>query len=149
MSLPEERSASRVVYFDQPADSLWRILTDYGGYATWRPEVSRVEMLPERNGHSVWREYDKRGRRATYEAEETVPRSRLEVMLIDEGRGISGSLTMEIEPDGGGCFLSIKEKSYIRSPFFRFIASLFQRRASTIDARLRALGARLGQKLIL
>ena len=40
----------------QPREAVWDRIVDFGGLASWRRDVERVERLPDRDGHEVWRE---------------------------------------------------------------------------------------------
>ena len=49
--LPKAHVAARSARYATPPDSLWASLINSRAFPSWRPELQRVETLPDENGH--------------------------------------------------------------------------------------------------
>ena len=137
--LPEQHKASRTAEFHQSPQQLWNIIF---GPPTWRPEVTRYEVLapdPDRK----WIEYGRHGQKMTYEVVEADPPHKLVTRIADPHLPFGGSWTYEIAPTAAGSSLTITEHGEIYNPVFRFVARYLQGYTATIDNYLRALRAKL------
>jgi uncharacterized protein YndB with AHSA1/START domain len=72
-TLPEEHDASRAATYREPPAEVWRAISDFSGYSSWRPEVKSVEILPGQNGLPAWREIDSHGNSIPYQETEMHP----------------------------------------------------------------------------
>jgi uncharacterized protein YndB with AHSA1/START domain len=134
--------ASRAVY-PVPADSLWAVVSDFEHAASWRPDLQRVERLPDRNGHPVWLEVGPTGE-LPYEITASDPPRRMTTTIADDDLPFSGSWEYELVPGPGGTRLTVTERGTIRNAVFRFLARYLFGYHSTLDGYLTALGTRLG-----
>ena len=142
--LPREHRASRSAELTVPAESVWVAITDVGEFPRWRAEVSRVEQLPDTNGHPVWREHADYGP-MTFEAVEQQAPRRLVTRIVDRDLGFGGEWTYDITPTAQGSRVTITENGYVDSPLFRFMSRFVFGQTSTMDGYLRSLGQRFGQ----
>ena len=59
--LPKKHTATRTTRVRLPPDSLYSLLSDVDSYATWRPDVKKLERLPDREGRPAWVEETSNG----------------------------------------------------------------------------------------
>ena len=145
LAIPAEHSVSGGASLTVPPDSVWAVLTDYQGYPTWRKELLRVEMLPPREGHPVWREYAAHDQNVAFEAVDAAVNSRLVIVIADRNLPYEGSWTITLASENGGTRVSIDEEGRVNSPILRFIARVFFNPTSSIENYLKALGERFGK----
>jgi uncharacterized protein YndB with AHSA1/START domain len=137
--LPEEHTASRTVELRQSPQQVWNVID---GPPTWRPEVTRYELLSA-DPHRKWIEYGRHGQKMTYEVVSSDPPQRLVTRIADPHLPFGGSWTYEITPTTSGSSLTITETGEIYSPVSRFVARYVQGYTATIDSYLKALQSKL------
>ncbi len=142
--LPEEHTATSHATINAPPDSVWVALTDVEEFPAWRDDVGRVELLPTRDGHKIWREIGKHDA-VTFEEVEADPPRRLVARIADPSLPYGGSWTYVIAPDGGGSRVTITEDGVVYNPVFRFVSRFVFGYHATQEEYLRALGRRFGQ----
>lgn len=142
--LPKEHVVSRKAVFNRQPSEIWGVIADLGNQASWRTDLQRVDRVPDRNGHPVWEETDRRGQTLTMETVESLSSRRLVRRIADENLGFGGSWTMEIGEYGEVTSLTITENGEIHNPVFRFVSRFITGQSATIDEYLTALGAKLG-----
>jgi len=143
--LPRAHVVSRSVQTGKPPTAVWRIITDYQNVPTWHAQVLRVERLPDRNGHEVWRETYKGGYPIQLETVEAVAPQRLVRSIADEKGPFSGRWEFAIAAAEPGSRVTITEYGVIPNPFFRFLARLFMNPAAYLERYLKALAGKLGE----
>jgi hypothetical protein len=141
--LPKGHRATRTVTFRNPPQTVWDLIT---GPPLWRPEVKGFQPMPPGDGHRVWRETDSHGQVITYEAIESTPPTRLVTRIADPGLPFGGTWTYQIAPAPEGCSLTITEDGEVYNPIFRFVSRIFMSNTATIDAYIRAMQVKLGEK---
>lgn len=141
-SLPVAHVAARSERFDAPRDTVWRIITDVGAYASWRKDITSVDVLPSVNGLPSWREVAGRDR-VEYVAQEMVEPERFVVRIATTGLPYGGVWRYELFTDEGGTRLLITEEGEVYNPIFRFMMKYVFGETSTIEKYLAALGRRL------
>ncbi len=141
-SLPVGHVAARGERFYAPRDTVWRIITDVGGYAAWRKDISSVELLPSVHGLPSWREIAGRDR-VEYVAEEMVAPERFVVRIATGGLPYGGVWRYELFPDEGGTRLLITEEGEVYNPLFRFLMKYVFGETSTIEKYFSHLGRSL------
>ncbi len=145
--IPKTHTASRKVTYNQDPLVLWQAISDFEHHAAWRPDIKRVERLEDRNGHAVWREVRNRGDTLNMEVIEFEPPKRMITKVVDN-RQFGGTWTWEIEPMGdSAAALTITENGEIHNPIFRVVARFFMGYHTTMDAFLKALGAKFGEQV--
>jgi hypothetical protein len=144
MLLPSDHIASRRARFQVPPETLFGIVSDFGGGAAWRP-VKRVEILPARDGKPSFREVGEHGG-LTYVIEELTAPTRIVTRIVDNP-AFGGTWTYELESDGAGSVLVITERGEVYNPFFRFMGRFFFSQTATMEGYLAALGKKLGENV--
>src|SRR5258707_688651 len=89
-SLPVKHTATRSATVKASPQQVWDVIS---GPPTWRCEVVRYEVLPARDGHRVWIEYDKADSTMTYEVVESDPPQRLVTRIADPHLPFGGTWT--------------------------------------------------------
>lgn len=135
-------TASRVVRGDPEA--VWAVITDVDGFPSWRPDVERAERLEGSGRTPAWREHGPGGSLA-FEVVEAEAARRLVTRILDEGQPFGGTWTYELEPEGTGTLVRLREDGEIHSPVFRFVARWLVGYEGTMRAYLEALADRMGE----
>jgi uncharacterized protein YndB with AHSA1/START domain len=144
--LPKEHTATRSGRFRESPDVIWGALTGFAQYPAWRATVKSVEILPPVNGMAAWRETDSHGHAIPYVLAESDAPRRMTTRITDPKLPFGGTWTFEIAPDaGGGSVVRITENGQVYNPLFRFVSRYVMGYTATIDAYLRALGAKFGE----
>jgi uncharacterized protein YndB with AHSA1/START domain len=143
--LPREHQVSRRITLRQPAELVWNVITDYPSSPSWRTDIARVEPLPDRAGHPIWREIDKHGGGVSYETIASDPPKKLERKIVDEGLPYGGTWTFELRPTAGGTEVRITERGYVDNPVFRFISSFVIGHTTYMDTYLVSLGRKFAE----
>jgi hypothetical protein len=120
--LPEKHRASESAHFRISAQQLWEIITNIAAYPTWRNGVSRVEHLPDMNGHPVWKEIDSHDKGIPYETIESIPNKRLVNRIADPKLPFGGTWAFDLETTPEGVTLIITEDGEVYNPIFRFVS---------------------------
>jgi hypothetical protein len=144
--LPKSHVASVSARFAAPPDSIWTSLTDVAAFPSWRPGVSRVELLPDENGQRGWREIGNHDAVPYRVVESDSPR-RLVTRIADQNLPYGGSWTYELTPDGSGTRLTIIENGEVYNPIFRVVSRFILGHTATMEGVLRALGTRHGESV--
>jgi polyketide cyclase/dehydrase/lipid transport protein len=142
--LPKGHTAARTTVINKPPEVLWQAMTDCAAFSQWRTDVKSVEVLPDRNGHKVWREDGKNGK-MTLETIEASPPSRLVLLIADPDLPFGGKWTYELQPSPGGSRVTITEDGEVYNPIFRFMSHVFFSRSASIETYLKALGKKYGE----
>ncbi len=145
--LPRGHVASCVARFKQPRQALWQALTDPAAMPSWRPDVKKVERLPDREGKPVWREIGSHGA-ITLEVTESSPEARLVTRIADPDLPFGGTWTYELREAGGGSELKITENGEVKNAVFRFMARFVFGHHRTMQTYLEALGRKLGEDVV-
>jgi len=141
---PVAHTASVRAHFRAPPDSLFRIVSDVAAYPAWRKDVKKVEILPARNGHTVWRETTRNGT-LEYEFTEADPPERIISTIVTAGAGFTGRWRFRFLADSGGTDVDLMEEGTVQNPVFRFAMRYVFGTYSTMETYMRALAARTGE----
>lgn len=143
--LPKGHVAARRVRLGAGPERVFAVISDVGGTAAWRKDISKIEMLPVEDGKTVFREQGAHDA-ITYRVEALEAPRRMIVRIADASLPFGGAWTYELVPHGsGGTELTITERGEVYNPVFRFMSRFVFSQHATIDAYLRALGAKLGE----
>jgi uncharacterized protein YndB with AHSA1/START domain len=142
--MPKGHTASRSTIINKSPEVLWQVMTDFAAFPQWRADVKNVEVLPDRDGHKVWREDGKNGK-LTLETIEASPPSRLVLRIADPDLPYGGTWTYELQSTGTGSRLTITEDGEIYNPIFRFMGRVFISPTASIESYLKALGKKYGE----
>lgn len=132
--LPVSHTAERTADIAAPPERIWAALTDVRAFPSWRPDVTRVDQLPDQS----WREHGKHGA-ITYRVTAAEQPSRLVVRIVDENLPYGGEWEYRIAPGR----VTIVERGEIYNLFFRFMARYVFGYTKTIEAYLWALKQRV------
>ncbi|MFY9553998.1 MAG: SRPBCC family protein [Blastocatellia bacterium] len=144
--MPKGHTASRTTVIKAPPEVLWQTLTDCAAFPEWRADVKSVEVLPDRDGHRVWREDGKNGK-LTLETIEANSPSRLVLRIADPDLPFGGTWTYDLQPSAGGSRITITENGEVYNPIFRFMSKVFFSQSASIETYLKALGKKHGEDL--
>ncbi len=142
--LPKGHVATRRARFSAPPARVFAIISDVGATASWREDISRIEMLPSEGGQTMFREHGGHGA-ITNRVEVLEPPTRMQVRIADTNLPFGGSWTYDLAPREGGTELTITERGDVYNPVFRFMSPFVFSQHATIDAYLRALAAKLAE----
>jgi len=145
LALPASHVAARTMALHKPPDAVWAVAGDLGSAPEWKKAVLKVERVPDGRGRELWRETSKMGS-VLYETVERRAPSRLVRRIADPASGFQGEWTFEIAPAPEGSRVSLTERADIKNPLFRFVYRFVFGHHRFIDAHLRALARRLGEK---
>lgn len=151
LMLPQDHVAARTVKVRQTPDQVFAIISDVGNMPTWRPDLTRVEILPsDANGRMMFREHG--SDIVTYRVEASNPPRRRVVSIADANLPYSGTWAYDVTPVGSVesaplTQITITERGEVYNPFFRFVSRFVLSHQATIDAYLVALGKKVGESV--
>ena len=144
MMMPQNKRTVRMVHINQAPETLFAVLNDPPSAATWRTGLKSTEMLPDRNGHRMWKEFNKMGTMTFIETEVAAP-TRLVVTIADKSAGFGGAWTFSLKPSSGGTDLTIADDAEVYSPMYRVMGALFFNSAQPLEQCLRDLAKKYGE----
>lgn len=140
--LPRDHTATRTVEVPTPPDEVWAVITDVSAYPRWRPDVTRIETLPDVDGRPSWREIRRRDS-IPYETVESVPPHRFVTRIADRRLPYGGQWAIELAPlrtgTPRGTQVTITELGEIYNPVYRVFAHFVFGYTATMDGYLHAL----------
>ena len=141
---PRKHVACGSVRLRQTPQAVWDTITAFADAPGWRKELKSVELLPDRDGKTCFREISGMGP-LTLVVEAREPPRRLVTRIDDPDLPFGGSWTWRLEPEAGGTRLTITENGEVRNVFFRALSRTVFRPDATLKASLRALAAKFGE----
>lgn len=148
--LPEEHNVSVTLRLrNATPEMVWDTIADVASYPGWS-KINKVERLPDRNGHEVWREWMGRNSFVMETTRSERPR-RLENTVEDDAKFFSGRWEYLIGPDpdpaagGRGCIVMITEHGRVHHAIPRFMMHYLMDPRGTALGFLRALAKKLGE----
>jgi hypothetical protein len=144
--LPDKHIVSRQIVLKQNPQTIWDTITDIDNFPSWRKDVTKIERLPDQNGHRVHREHCG-GMQITLEQMEAIPPQRMVGRICDKSLPFGGGWTYELHGVEGGTRLTISETGIVRNPIFRFVSKFLMGHAATIDKYLKFLGEKFGEQV--
>jgi uncharacterized protein YndB with AHSA1/START domain len=142
-SLPVRHQASASRGYRATPAALYALITDVPAFPGWRSEVTRVEVLPDENGHKRWTETTKNGPPITYVLERSTPDRFLVGRIANTNLPFGGSWTYELTPSRDGATeLRVTEDGEVYNPIFRFVSRFVMGHDATIKQYLSAVGKR-------
>lgn len=146
LMLPRRHVAVTSAVVSQPAEEVWRAISDMGSQATWRSDLKGVQQLPDHDGRAVWLQQTMTGN-WRLEFTEVVEPFRLVAAVVDSSQGFGGTWTYELASVENGTRLTISERGFIDSPLFRFLARFVFGLHASEETYLRDLGRHFGETL--
>lgn len=97
--IPRDHTATVSFDVDVPAPRVWEIIDQVESYPKWLPMASRIEMLPERDGHTAFRQYQGHN---SFVLEETLkePGRRVVRTIADDNKMFGGNWDHVVEEVG-------------------------------------------------
>jgi uncharacterized protein YndB with AHSA1/START domain len=148
--LPVEHTAFGVITLANTAEEVWDVIADVARHPEWLKGVSKVEKLPDRNGHTVWNQV--MGRNSFGLEEVTVERPRrMKREIVDNKKGLfSGSWEFLIIPVPGAAGKSavkvrLTERGKVHATVPRAIMHMFGEDLY-LKKYLAALAGKFGQR---
>jgi uncharacterized protein YndB with AHSA1/START domain len=142
--LPKKHLASASRSYNWPLELVWNTITDFANSSDWRKQLKKVEALPARNGHTVWKETDQSGQAIAYETLELVPHQKVVRQIADSNLPFGGTWTIVIKAESSGITrVEIAEDGIVFNPIFRFVAKFILGHTRTINTYLDDLGSHL------
>jgi uncharacterized protein YndB with AHSA1/START domain len=145
--VPLKHTASRQGRFPVPPEAVWKAITDVDAFPSWRPDVKRVEHLPDRGGRKIWVEHGSSGRIPLIVDRAEAPRL-LVLRIADPDLPFGGTWTYEIAAAAGGTTLTITEDGEIYNPLFRFMARFVFGYDKTMATYLASLDKHLQKSVV-
>jgi uncharacterized protein YndB with AHSA1/START domain len=142
--LPKDHAASRQGRFRQPAEAVWRVITDVDAMPSWREGLKSVKHLPNKNGLPVHLEVTNMGEISMETVEMTPPR-KLVSRIADPKLPFGGTWTFEITPTAEDSTLRITENGFVTNPVFRFLSRFVFGHTGTIESYLKSLAKKFGE----
>lgn len=142
--LPVKHRASRQMSLHQPAEKIFAAINDPASYPSWRSSLNKVEILPERKGHRVFRETGG-GAEILLEVDSVVPDKLLVARIADPSLPFGGKWTYAVISSGDSMTLRITEDGEVYNPLFRFVSRFVFGHHATIDRYLRDLSRKFGE----
>ncbi len=143
-TLPVRHTASREAVYPASRDSLYALITNVDGFASWRSGLERVEVRPPVAGRARWVEVSGDGA-ILLEAVESVPGVRRVTRIADPELPFGGTWTFELEEAAGGTRLRITEDGEVDNPIFRFLSRFVFGHEGAIERFLADLAAATGR----
>ena len=122
---PVTHSAEVSVEVGAPGQRVWEVVDDPEKFPSWCPGLDRVEMLPDRGGHRVFRQYQGRN---SFVLEETAKQAPVRVVrtITDDNKFFSGEWDHQIKDLGNGrCVVTVKETGSIPGAIPRAVTRVF------------------------
>ena len=143
-SIPREHTASSTVTLVAPADSVYKVVRNFGAHPTWWTDVkssTRIDGKPRES----WEQNMGPGGIIQMEiTREVVGRQFVVTILNDTQQDWGGTWTYDIVTTGAGTEVTITEEGWVESPFFRVVAKMMGK-YRTIDSLLRSLANHFGE----
>lgn len=140
--LPKSHVASGSRVLRQPPHQVYAVVRNFRDAASWRTDVSAIEVFDDPGGPVRFREQGRHGT-VNFGLVEDVPGQRMVTRILDTDLGYSGSWTYTFAASGEGTLLTITENGDVSNVLFRFMSRYFFSQTATIEAYLTALARRL------
>jgi hypothetical protein len=144
-ALPKSHVAARAIPLRQKSGDVFALISNFKDGPAWRAGLQQVELLPDQNGHTRFREKSASGA-LTFEAVESNPPQRLVTQIEDKGLPFGGIWIFDVSPTAGGCRLNITERGEIYNPVFRFVSRFILGYTGTMDAYLKSVAGKFAER---
>jgi hypothetical protein len=133
--------AARAIPLRQKPEDVFALISNFKDGPAWRAGLQQVELLPDRDGHTRFRENSGSGT-LTFEAVESSPPHRLATQIEDKGLPFGGIWIFDVSQTASGCRLNITERGEIYDPVFRFVSRFILGYTGTIDTYLESVAGK-------
>ena len=145
MFIPSRHVASSRITISQPADSVWAVLRDLGGYPNWWSDIKSSVPDEESGEAEVWIQKDAQGHALPLRVVKDSSPSLLVTEIDAQQLPYSGTWKYEIVSVSDGSSVTITEDGEVFNPIYRIVSKLFLGHHTTVDRCLVALGRRFGE----
>lgn len=145
LMLPKAHRVARSVALKQTPEAVWQVISDFANAPAWHKGIEKVERLPDKDGHEVWRETFSGGYPMRLETLQATPPRRLVRAIADEKGPFAGRWELDVAPTETGSHVTIVEHGEVANPFFRVMARLFMHPAIYIEIYLKALAGKFNE----
>ena len=142
--LPKHHVVTRTAVLNATQDQIFFLIS---GPQDWRGDLKEYKFYDDAGRHMI-RETDKRGQTITYEVVESQSPTLLKRTIADKSLPFGGSWTWDVQPQNGGCSVSITEDGDVYNPVFRFVSQFVIGHTRTIDTYLAMLAKAVKQQAI-
>ncbi|HEY6194805.1 MAG TPA: hypothetical protein VI504_07145 [Candidatus Eisenbacteria bacterium] len=146
LMLPRRHVAVTTAVLDRPVGEVWLAISDMESQAAWRSDLKGVKRLPDHAGHPVWMQKTDMGD-WPLEVTEVSPPVWLVAAVADSSQGFGGTWTYELLALRAGTRVTITERGFIDSPFYRFLAWFVFGLHASQETFLRDLGRHFGESV--
>lgn len=122
-ALPAEHRTTARESFDRAPEAVWRVLTDLEGMPSWRPDLDRIERLPEADGRMTWLEVWG-GEDQVMELTESDPPRRLVIHRREDGRPGLPERIVQLRATISGTQVTVTERNQVGNPLVRVLVRL-------------------------
>jgi uncharacterized protein YndB with AHSA1/START domain len=143
-SLPREHSVRSKVTIIAAPDTVFKAIRNIGTTSTWWSDMKSSRRLTSGRGETWEENMGPAGVITVVISRVEPPKSMVHTIVEEEGQGWGGTWTYQVDATGAGTEVTITEKGYIESPFFRVMMK-FRGAYRTIDSYLTSLGAHFGE----
>lgn len=143
--VPRDHVAKMTIDLASPPERVWAIVSDLARTKEWRDDISAVVVQPNPGGPLRFTESTSHGEIPFEVVSQDAPRRQV-VRIIDDHQPFGGTWTWDLEPTPGGMRLTMTEAGFVKNPIFRAMGLLFFSPYDTINAYLKALAKKLGDK---
>jgi uncharacterized protein YndB with AHSA1/START domain len=143
-ALPKQHVAARVIALRQKPADVFALISNFKDGPAWRAGLRQVELLPDRDGHTRFRESSKNGS-ITMEVVEWNPPERLVTRIDDKNLPFGGIWIFEVSPSAEGSRLNITERGEVYNPVFRFVSRFILGYTGTLDTYLTSVARKFGE----
>lgn len=148
MTLPAEHSFTRSIQLTQPPEKVYQLITNFAAQPTWRPDVGKLERLPDREGKETWRITDTHDISMTMSVAESAPPTRVLLHFTDDSGPANIKWEFIVSPISGGSLVTLRERGTMNNAFFRGLSKiLFGTKFA--DDFLKHLAAKYGQEAVI
>jgi uncharacterized protein YndB with AHSA1/START domain len=143
--LPEEHTAKASIVLKQPQQVVWDTIADIAGHKNWVKGLTKLERLPDRDNHPVWRQ--QMGRNSfTLMFSEIQPPTRMVGTIADDAQFFSGNWEYLVAPEDGGTRVTLTERGRVKHAIPRAMMEYLFGKDTYLKRHLRDLAAKFGEK---
>ena len=143
--VPRQHQVTRSATYAQDADAVWKAITSFREFPTWRSGIDSVREL-DSAGHGGWIERSGSDE-LPLEIVDQEPGTRLMLRIASSDLPFGGTWTYILEPAGERTRLTITEDGHVDNALFRFMARFVFGYAKTLEDYLRDLGMKFGEEV--
>ena len=120
--IPDRTSSITVKSYEANQALIWATLLDIESYPLWKPNLKTIEMLGTNDkGYTKWKEHYSFGKSATYEIKNYMPKSLIELRIIESKNMPTGSWIYKLSSHEERGVLTTKFYSITDNYLDRFI----------------------------